>query len=40
MKRRRADRDARWQMMFIIVWLLVCIAMLLRWRCVFGPPHL
>lgn len=39
MKRRRA-RDTRWQMIFIIAWLLICIAMLIRWRCVFGPPRL
>ena len=32
MKRRRAASGTRWSMIFIITWLLICIAMLLRWR--------
>jgi hypothetical protein len=39
MMRRRAHRDSRGRIVYIL-WLLICIAMLIRWRCVFGPPQL
>jgi len=38
--KRRAAPDARWSMLFIIAWLVLCIAMLIRWRCTCGPPQL
>lgn len=40
MKRRQTNQDSRWSSLFIITWLLVCIVMLLRWRCTYGPPTL
>lgn len=39
-RRRRIAQDGRWHTLFIIAWLLVCILMLLRWRCTYGPPSL